>query len=127
MQCCRDKESYVFFSLQARGRGRRGSLFVSPRGRNLGDPGRSTRPLTRDACAVASPEASTGAVTLDDVVWEKGHAIAKGEKYEVDPTVWTIVDGKLYLNFNRQTRDQWRKDRVANIRKADERWSDMRQ
>ena len=52
--------------------------------------------------------------------------IAKGEKFEVDPTVWTIVDGKLYLNFNRQIRDDWRKEQVANIKKADQQWRAMR-
>jgi len=52
--------------------------------------------------------------------------IAKGEKYEVDPKMWTIVDGKLYLNFDREIREDWRKHKIANIRKADSRWQAIR-
>ena len=48
--------------------------------------------------------------------------VAHGEKYEVDPKMWTIVGGKLYLNFDRQVRDDWRKNKLANIKDADVQW-----
>jgi hypothetical protein len=40
----------------------------------------------------------------------------------VDPEAWTIVEGKLYLNYNDEFRDQWRLDKEANIDKADLVW-----
>jgi YHS domain-containing protein len=40
-----------------------------------------------------------------------------------DPTAWTIVDGKLYLKFSESARDRWRKDKAANIEKAEANWA----
>jgi hypothetical protein len=48
--------------------------------------------------------------------------VAQGLKLEIDPNSWTIVDGKLHLNYDRKTRDKWRKDQVANVEKADHVW-----
>jgi YHS domain-containing protein len=51
--------------------------------------------------------------------------MAMGVKYEIDPEQWTIVDGKLYLNYDRAGRDQFRKDLPTNIAKADSNWSKL--
>lgn len=40
----------------------------------------------------------------------------------VDPEAWTIVEGKLYLNYNVKFRDKWRLEQKANIEKADLVW-----
>jgi hypothetical protein len=37
-------------------------------------------------------------------------AAAQGYTAEGDPEVWRIVDGKLYLNFNRAVQEKWFKD-----------------
>ena len=52
--------------------------------------------------------------------------VALGMKAEVDPQAWTIVDGKLYLNFDQQSRDKWRQNIVANIEQADSKWPSLR-
>ena len=49
-------------------------------------------------------------------------ALAHGQIAEVDPEVWTIVDGKLYLNFNKSVGEKFRQNLKENIEKADENW-----
>ena len=39
-----------------------------------------------------------------------------------DPTIWTIVDGKLYLNYNETVNSRWSKDRSGFIKKGNEYW-----
>ncbi|MGQ0662175.1 MAG: YHS domain-containing (seleno)protein [Pseudomonadota bacterium] len=51
--------------------------------------------------------------------------VAMGMKSEVDPQAWTIVNGKLYVKLNMQTRDTWRQDQVANIQKAAKNWATL--
>ncbi|MBN2418720.1 MAG: hypothetical protein JXL81_05000 [Deltaproteobacteria bacterium] len=43
--------------------------------------------------------------------------IAKG-----DPTIWKIVDGRLYLNCRKEIMTEWEKDIPGNIEKADKIW-----
>lgn len=50
------------------------------------------------------------------------YGVAHGYAPEIDPAAWTIVDGKLYLNFNLPTRTRWEKDIPGYIRKADANW-----
>lgn len=38
------------------------------------------------------------------------------------PEAWSIVDGKLYLNFNLGIRSRWEKDIPGNITKANANW-----
>jgi YHS domain-containing protein len=52
--------------------------------------------------------------------------VAKGMKAEVDPEAWTIVNGKLYLNYDQAFRDQWRADAATNIAKAEKNWKTMK-
>ena len=49
-------------------------------------------------------------------------AVAQGSTASSDPTTWRIVDGKLYLNYNRDIQRNWAKDVPANIAKADGNW-----
>ena len=39
-----------------------------------------------------------------------------------EPDVWKIVDGKLYLNKDKDVGNEWRKDINGNIKKADANW-----
>lgn len=49
-------------------------------------------------------------------------AVSRGYTAKTDPTAWKIVDGKLYLNYNRKVRSEWVKDIPGNIAKANKNW-----
>jgi YHS domain-containing protein len=49
-----------------------------------------------------------------------------GKKFDGDPTVWKVVEGKLYLNLNPDIQTNWEKDVPGNIRKADGQWPKIR-
>jgi len=53
------------------------------------------------------------------------YAAALGNKAAIDPAAFTIVNNKLYLNFNKATEDLWRKDIPGYIAKADKNWFDV--
>lgn len=50
------------------------------------------------------------------------YAVANDSTASIDPQAWSVVDGKLYLNYSRRVREQWEKDIPGNIRKADANW-----
>lgn len=49
-------------------------------------------------------------------------AMSKGYVAPTEPAAWTIVDGKLYLNYNLEVRDRWSQDIPTNIANADGFW-----
>ena len=50
-------------------------------------------------------------------------ALVVGKIKDIDPEAWTIVDGKLYLNFTKAFRDKFRKHATTNIKKAEKNWA----
>ncbi len=52
--------------------------------------------------------------------------LAAGEYANGDPEVWTIVDGKLYLNKSDDLRTFWRKGAPAHIEMANYNWANFR-
>jgi YHS domain-containing protein len=48
--------------------------------------------------------------------------MASGYKAATDPAAFSIVDGKLYLNYNRDVQKQWSADRPGFIAKAEKNW-----
>ena len=53
---------------------------------------------------------------------------AKGEKVEIDPETFKIVDGKLYLFYNRffnNTLDAWNENEASLKTSADRNWSKL--
>ena len=44
------------------------------------------------------------------------------KKFDGDPGLWKIVDGKLYLNVSADAQKAWEKDVPGNISKADRNW-----
>ena len=50
------------------------------------------------------------------------YGVALGSAPPIDPAAWSIVDGRLYLNFNLPTRATWEKDIPGYVRKADANW-----
>jgi YHS domain-containing protein len=50
---------------------------------------------------------------------------ARGYKAAVDPAAFTVVDGKLYLNYNLDVQKQWRADVAGFVAKADANWPEV--
>ena len=48
--------------------------------------------------------------------------MSRGSTADIDPYAWDIVDGKLYLNFNKTIQKKWAKDKPGHIKKADKNW-----
>ena len=49
-------------------------------------------------------------------------AVSQGYTAKSDPEAWRIVDGKLYLNYNKDIQARWARDIPGNIAKADANW-----
>lgn len=49
-------------------------------------------------------------------------AMSRGYLAPGDPLAYTLVDGKLYLNFNRDVRAMWLKERDTNIANGHKNW-----
>lgn len=49
-------------------------------------------------------------------------AVSRGYTASTDPDAWKIVDGKLYLNFNRRVQRMWEGDIPGNIARGDANW-----
>lgn len=50
---------------------------------------------------------------------------AFGKKFDVDPTQFKVVDGRLYLNLNASVFKRWSQDVPTNISNADANWSNI--
>jgi YHS domain-containing protein len=53
------------------------------------------------------------------------YGTAGGYKAKIDPAAWSIVDGKLYLNYDAKVQTEWNKDRAGYIVKADGKWPEV--
>ena len=47
---------------------------------------------------------------------------SRGYKAKTDPDAWTIVNGKLYLNYNAAVKNTWSRDMENYIKKSDATW-----
>jgi YHS domain-containing protein len=54
------------------------------------------------------------------------YGAAKGGKYETDPTAFSVVDGKLYLNKNASVQKLWAADVPGFIKDADMAWPQLK-
>lgn len=50
------------------------------------------------------------------------YGMSRGYKAVIDPQAFTIIDGKLYLNYDAKVQDTWRKHTAGYIRQADAAW-----
>ncbi len=50
------------------------------------------------------------------------YAVSKGATATTDSEAWTIVNGKLYLNFSPAIKKRWNKDIQGHIRSANKHW-----
>lgn len=48
--------------------------------------------------------------------------VTKGRKFDTDPTAWRVVDGKLYLNLNKDVQKVWLEDVPGYITNANQTW-----
>lgn len=53
------------------------------------------------------------------------YAVSEGYTAEIDPQAWTIVDGKLYLNYSKKVRQTWEQDRSRRIERASRNWPSL--
>ena len=50
------------------------------------------------------------------------YGAASGYKAAIDPAAFSVVDGKLYLNYDRTVQKEWKKDVPGFIAKANKNW-----
>lgn len=50
------------------------------------------------------------------------YAVSRGYTAKGEPEAWTVVDGKLYLNYSLDVRKTWAEDIPGNIAKANGNW-----
>lgn len=48
--------------------------------------------------------------------------VALDKKLDIDPALWRVVDGKLYLNVHQAAQDRWLEDVPGNIALANKNW-----
>lgn len=54
------------------------------------------------------------------------YGLSQGHKAPIDPAAWTIVDGKLYLNYSQDVKTTWTKDRDKYIKDANSKWPGLK-
>jgi len=54
------------------------------------------------------------------------YGVSVDKKFHTDPTVFAVVDGKLYLNIDKGIQKKWNKDRKGNIKKANKNWKEIK-
>jgi hypothetical protein len=55
------------------------------------------------------------------------YGTAQGHKAPTEAGTWTIINDKLYFNYNQQVKQTWSKDRDHFIQVADEKWPTVKQ
>ena len=53
------------------------------------------------------------------------YGVSVGKKFYSDPNRWKIVNGKLYLNLDKDIQKKWKEDIRGNIIKADAIWTQI--
>lgn len=54
------------------------------------------------------------------------YGVSVGAKFDGDPRVWKVVDGRLYLNLNPDIQQKWQEDIKGNISKAERNWTKIK-
>ena len=53
------------------------------------------------------------------------YAVSEGYTATIDPAAWRIVDGRLYLNYDRSVQRRWEQDIPGRIARADTNWPSL--
>lgn len=54
------------------------------------------------------------------------YGVSRGHKVKIDPEAFRVVDGKLYLNYDKGVQKEWLKDIPGNIAKAEQNWPGLK-
>lgn len=54
------------------------------------------------------------------------YGMSRGYKAPTEVDTWTIVNGKLYFNYNKNVQKSWSKDQQVLIEKADTLWPEIK-
>ncbi|MGE0475032.1 MAG: YHS domain-containing (seleno)protein [Nitrospirales bacterium] len=54
------------------------------------------------------------------------YGVAVGKKFVSDPEAWKIVQGKLYLNLDKDIQSKWAKDIPGYIKKSEANWKEIK-
>lgn len=54
-------------------------------------------------------------------------AVSNNYTAPADPQVWKIVDGRLYVNYNRQVQEKWQQDLAQRIANGERNWPGLHQ
>jgi YHS domain-containing protein len=54
------------------------------------------------------------------------YGVAVGKKFVSDPEAWKIVQGKLYLNLDRDIQSKWVKDIPGYLKKSEANWKEIK-
>jgi hypothetical protein len=50
------------------------------------------------------------------------YAVSQGYTASADPEAWSVVNGRLYVNYSRSVRKTWEKDAAGFIRQGEANW-----
>lgn len=53
------------------------------------------------------------------------YGVAQGSLVKIEPELWTIIDDKLYLNYNKSFDKKWKKDIPGYIKTANEKFESL--
>ena len=53
------------------------------------------------------------------------YGVAQGYAVKIEVDQWSVVDGKLYLNYSRSVQRTWKQDIPGYIREANKRWPEV--
>jgi YHS domain-containing protein len=53
------------------------------------------------------------------------YGVSQGYKVKIDPEAFRIVDGRVYLNYDKSIGEKWAKDIPGYIRAANRNWPDL--
>jgi YHS domain-containing protein len=76
-----------------------------------------------------SNEANKNAFIANPAMYEPqyggycAYGTASGHKAPTETDTWTLLNGKLYFNYNSKVKGLWNKDQPALIQKANDQWS----
>lgn len=54
------------------------------------------------------------------------YGTSQGHKAPTQVETWSVVDGKLYFNYNKKVQESWNKDKESLIKKADSLWPEIK-
>jgi YHS domain-containing protein len=54
------------------------------------------------------------------------YGTSQGHKAPIEIDTWTILNDKLYFNYNQKVKETWIKDEAVYIQKADKQWPELK-